>query len=104
MNKFTGHREWLEERRKGIGGSDAAGILGLNPWKTAYRVYQEKRKEVERERIVILPENEQDKAYIEGTLGLKEEGETIPCKRIAPMGLSRSITCLEIRGKEENEE
>ena len=38
---------WLEERRKGIGGSDIAAILGMNPWKTAYRVYQEKRKEVE---------------------------------------------------------
>jgi putative phage-type endonuclease len=37
---------WLEERRKGIGGSDIAAIMGLNPWKTAYRVYQEKRKEV----------------------------------------------------------
>ncbi len=39
--------QWLEERRKGIGGSDVAAILGLNPWKTAYQVYQEKRKEVE---------------------------------------------------------
>ena len=39
--------QWLEERRKGIGGSDIAAILGLNPWKTPYRVYQEKRKEVE---------------------------------------------------------
>jgi len=39
--------KWLEERRKGVGGSDVAAILGLNPWKTAYRVYQEKRKEVE---------------------------------------------------------
>ena len=37
---------WLEERRKGIGGSDIAAILGLSPWKTAYQVYQEKRKEV----------------------------------------------------------
>ena len=38
--------KWLEERRRGIGGSDIAAILGMNPWKTAYRVYQEKRKEV----------------------------------------------------------
>ncbi|WP_367341023.1 YqaJ viral recombinase family protein [Aminivibrio sp.] len=41
------HAEWLEERRKGIGGSDIAAIMGLNPWKTPYRVYQEKRKEVD---------------------------------------------------------
>ena len=38
---------WLEERRKGIGGSDIAAILGMNPWKTAYQVYREKRKEVD---------------------------------------------------------
>lgn len=38
--------QWLEERRKGIGGSDVAAIMGLSPWKTAYQVYQEKRKEV----------------------------------------------------------
>lgn len=39
--------QWLEERRKGIGGSDVAAIMGLSPWKTPYRVYQEKRREVE---------------------------------------------------------
>lgn len=41
------HAQWLEERRKGIGGSDVAAILGISPWKTAFAVYQEKRKEVE---------------------------------------------------------
>lgn len=39
--------QWLEERRKGIGGSDIAAIMGFSPWKTPYRVYQEKRKEVD---------------------------------------------------------
>lgn len=39
--------QWLEERRKGIGGSDVAAILGLSPYKTAYQVYREKRKEVD---------------------------------------------------------
>jgi len=38
--------QWLEERRKGIGGSDVAAIMGISPWKTAFQVYQEKRKEV----------------------------------------------------------
>lgn len=41
------HAQWLEERRRGIGGSDVAAILGMNPWKSAFRVYQEKRKEVD---------------------------------------------------------
>jgi len=39
--------QWLEERRRGIGGSDIAAIMGISPWKSAYRVYQEKRREVE---------------------------------------------------------
>lgn len=39
--------QWLEERRKGIGGSDVAAIMGLSPWKTPYQVYQEKRREVD---------------------------------------------------------
>lgn len=39
--------KWLEERRKLIGGSDVAAIMGISPWKTAYQVYREKRKEVE---------------------------------------------------------
>ncbi len=30
--------EWLEERKKGIGGSDAAVILGLNPYKNNIRL------------------------------------------------------------------
>lgn len=38
--------QYLEERRKGIGGSDIGPILGLSPWKSAYQVYQEKRGEV----------------------------------------------------------
>jgi len=38
--------EWLEDRRKGVGGSDIAAIMGVSPWKTAFQVYQEKRKEV----------------------------------------------------------
>ncbi len=38
--------KWLEERRKGVGGSDIAAIMGLSPWKSAYQVYQEKRGDV----------------------------------------------------------
>ncbi len=36
------HEEWLEYRKKGIGGSDAASIVGLNPWSSAYQVYCDK--------------------------------------------------------------
>ena len=34
--------EWLEERRRGLGGSDAAAVLGLNPWASPLSVYLEK--------------------------------------------------------------
>lgn len=35
-------REWLAFRRKGIGGSDAAAILGVSPWTTPYDLWQDK--------------------------------------------------------------
>jgi putative phage-type endonuclease len=35
-------KEWLEKRRKAIGSSDAAAILGLSPWKSAMDIFLEK--------------------------------------------------------------
>ena len=37
--------QWLELRRRGIGGSDAAAILGMNPWKSPMDVWLEKTGE-----------------------------------------------------------
>lgn len=37
--------EWLRERKKGIGGSDASAILGFNPWKSAFELYIDKTSE-----------------------------------------------------------
>lgn len=34
--------EWLALRKKGIGGSDAGAILGVNPWRSAMDVYVDK--------------------------------------------------------------
>lgn len=34
--------EWYELRRTGIGGSDAAAVLGESKWKTPYKVWREK--------------------------------------------------------------
>ena len=36
------HDVWLEHRRKSIGGSDAASIIGLNPWCSPYTVWADK--------------------------------------------------------------
>ena len=34
--------EWLEYRRKGLGGSDAAAVLNLSPFRTARDLYYDK--------------------------------------------------------------
>ena len=34
--------EWLRYRKQGIGGSDAGAVCGLNPYRTAMQVYQDK--------------------------------------------------------------
>jgi putative phage-type endonuclease len=36
------HEDWLQERKKGVGGSDAAAIAGLNKWKSPVSVYMDK--------------------------------------------------------------
>lgn len=38
------HEEWLELRSKYIGGSDAAAVVGLNPWCSPYSLWAEKTK------------------------------------------------------------
>ena len=40
-------QDWLIERKKGIGGSDVAAIMGLSPWRTPAEVWLEKTNRVE---------------------------------------------------------
>lgn len=35
-------KDWLAERQRGIGGSDAAAVLGVSPWKTEFELWAEK--------------------------------------------------------------
>lgn len=47
MRKLTGtrnlpHERWLMYRKQGIGGSDAGAVCGLNPYRTAMQVYEDK--------------------------------------------------------------
>lgn len=53
--------EWLEWRRKGIGGSDAAAIAGLSRYKSPMEVYLEKTEE-------LLPEEGPSEAAYFGML------------------------------------
>ncbi len=47
-------KEWLEERRKSIGGSDAAALLGMNEWESPYSIWADK--------LGLLPEKEETEA------------------------------------------
>lgn len=38
-------KEWLKYRKQGIGGADAGAVCGLNPYRTALQVYQDKVSE-----------------------------------------------------------
>lgn len=42
-------QEWLELRRKGLGGSDVATAMGLSPWKSPMQLYLEKTGEIDPE-------------------------------------------------------
>lgn len=52
------HEEWLQERQKGIGASDAGTIIGVNPWKTNVQLWEEKTGQRE-------PEDISDKPYVQ---------------------------------------
>ncbi len=42
MFQWEDETTWLEERKKGIGGSEASMVLGLNPWKSRLELWNEK--------------------------------------------------------------
>lgn len=56
--------EWLEERKKRIGASECAIVMGFSPWKSPLALYYEKTGEIE-------PEDISDKAVIK--MGIKLE-------------------------------
>lgn len=42
MFQWVDEGEWLEQRKKGIGGSEASMVLGINPWKSKLELWNEK--------------------------------------------------------------
>lgn len=50
--------EWLQARRRGIGGSDAPAVVGVSPWRTPLDVYEDK--------IGEAPEREDNEAMAWG--------------------------------------
>lgn len=49
---------WLQQRTKGVGGSDVAAIMGLSPWRTPMQVWLEKTGRAQ-------PEDLSGKPYVE---------------------------------------
>ncbi len=43
--------KWHLDRQKGIGGSDASTVLGINPWKSRLQLYHEKVDEITADKI-----------------------------------------------------
>lgn len=39
---FKDRAEWLEARKQGIGASEVATVVGLNPWETPYQLWRKK--------------------------------------------------------------
>ena len=57
--KDMSREQWLDMRKKGIGGSDISAIMGANPWKSAYELYFDK--------LGILEEKETSESMRIGT-------------------------------------
>lgn len=57
VEEMQDRSKWLEMRKSGIGGSEAAAIVGLNPWKSAFQLWMEKTGQVE-------PEDLSDNEYV----------------------------------------
>jgi len=53
--QMANRENWLKARNAGIGGSDAAAVVGLNPWKSPFALWLEKTGQSEPEN---LSENE----------------------------------------------
>ena len=54
---LQGHEEWLKGRQKGLGGSDAASVIGVNPFKSNVRLWEEKTGAVD-------PDDISDRPYV----------------------------------------
>lgn len=52
------HEQWLDYRRTGIGGSDSATVVGLNPYSSLYTLYNDK--------LGLIPAKEDNEAMRQG--------------------------------------
>ena len=62
MKVLSSREEWLEHRKKYIGGSDASSVIGMNPWKSNVDLWLEKTGQV-------IPEDISSKPYVQFGIG-----------------------------------
>lgn len=84
-----GSPEWLEMRRAGIGGSDAAAVVGLSRYSTPYDVYMDK--------LGIARAKEATRAMRLGSamepIIVQEYAEEVGCKVSKPAHMFFSLEC-----------
>ena len=56
-HKYKDRDEWKSMRIKGVGGSDASTLVGMNPWKDNNTLWKEKKG-------ILVPEDISDKPYV----------------------------------------
>ncbi len=57
-----------------------------------YAKGEEMRLEIKRKSIEVVPENDQDIAFIEDVLGLDKDGKKTEAKRVDPDGFGGTVT------------
>ena len=62
MILLNSREEWLEHRKKFIGGSDASAVIGLNGWKSNVQLWEEKTG-------LVIPEDISSKSYVQFGIG-----------------------------------
>lgn len=62
MIQLSSREEWLEHRKKYLGGSDASSVIGLNPWRSNVDLFLEKTGQV-------IPEDISSKPYVQFGIG-----------------------------------
>lgn len=62
MIRLNSREDWLEHRKKYIGGSDASSIVGCNPWRSNVELWLEKTGQV-------IPEDISSKPYVQFGIG-----------------------------------
>ena len=62
MKVLSNREEWLKNRTKGLGGSDASSVIGMNPWKSNVQLWEEKTG-------LVIPEDISSKPYVQYGIG-----------------------------------